>query len=113
MVLPGFGGLKCTIYRRDPIAPHAVELLGTDGTRQWASGAWASSTYADRGSKPLNISGTRRLGRSGPAVATDADAVMIEQEAADKMEFERLTQAMEFKKKQDAVDGAVPRPSGE
>jgi len=38
---------------------------------------------------------------------------MIEQEAADKMEFERLTQAMEFKKKQDAVDGAVPRPSGE
>lgn len=91
----------------------AVELVGADGTRQWASGAWASSTYADRVSAPLNISSTRRLGRSGPAVATDAGALMIEQEAADRMELERLTRSIELKKKQDAVDGAVPRPSGE
>ena len=91
----------------------AVELVGADGTRQWASGAWASSTYADRVSAPLNISSTRRLDRSGPAVATDAGAVMIEQEAADRMELERLTRSLELKKKQDAVDGAVPRPSGE
>ena len=26
----------------------AVELIGSDGSRQWASAAWASSTYADR-----------------------------------------------------------------
>lgn len=91
----------------------AVELVGADGTRQWASGAWASSTYADRVSAPLNISNTRRLDRPGPAVAPDAGALMIEQEAADRMELERLTRAIELRKKQDAVDGAVPRPSGE
>jgi hypothetical protein len=38
---------------------------------------------------------------------------MIEQEAADRMELERQTRSLELKKKQDAVDGAVPRPSGE
>jgi hypothetical protein len=91
----------------------AVELVGTDGTRQWASGAWASSTYADRVSGPLNISSPRRLDRPGPVVATDAGAVMIEQEAADRMELERQTRSIELKKKQDAVNGAVPRPSGE
>jgi hypothetical protein len=46
-------------------------------------------------------------------VAPDAGAVMIEQEAADRMELERQTRLIEFWKKQDAVDGAVPRPSGE
>ena len=91
----------------------AVELVGTDGTRQWASGAWASSTYADRGSTPLNVQSTRRLGRSGLVVAPDAGAVIIEQEAAARKELERQTRLIEFWKKQDAVDGAVPRPSGE
>ena len=91
----------------------AVELVGTDGTRQWASGAWASSTYADRGGAPLNVQSTRRLDRPGPVVAPDAGALMIEQEAAARKELERQTRLIEFWKKQDAVDGAVPRPSGE
>lgn len=93
----------------------AVELVGTDGTRQWASGAWASSTYADRGSPPLNISSTRRLGRSGLVVAPDAGAVIIEQEAADRMELERQTRSVELKRKQDemSVDLFVPGQPGE
>ncbi len=91
----------------------AVELVGADGTRQWASGAWASSTYADRVSAPLNISSTRRLGRPGPVVAPDAGVLMVEQEAAGRMELERQTRSLELRMKQDAVDGAVPRPSAE
>lgn len=91
----------------------AVELVGTDGTRQWASGAWASSTYADRGSKTLHFMNTRRLDQIGPDVAPDAAAVMIQQAEAARMELDRQTRLLELKKKQDAVDGAVPRPSGE
>lgn len=93
----------------------AVELVGTDGTRQWASGAWASSTYADRGSLPLNISSTRRVGRSEPVVAPDAGVVIIEQEAADRMEVERLTRSIDLKRKRDgmSVDLFVPGQPGE
>jgi hypothetical protein len=59
--------------------------------------------------------GTRRTGRSGPAVAPDAGTVVIEQEAAARMEHERQTRLLELRKKQDDmdVDLFVPGQSGE
>jgi hypothetical protein len=56
---------------------------------------------------------TRRLDQIGPDVAPDAAAVMIQQAEAARMELDGQTRLLELKKKQDAVDGAVPRPSGE
>lgn len=88
----------------------AVELVGTDGTRQWASGAWASSTYADRG---RGVIGTRKLGRPAPALGIEADERSVEADMNAAKELEFRVRAAELKKRQDAVDGAVPRPSGE
>lgn len=88
----------------------AVELVGTDGTRQWASGAWASSTYADRGGQSL---GGRKLGQPEPAIGTEADLKAIEANVEAERELVREIHLLEAKKKQDDADRAVPRPSGE
>jgi hypothetical protein len=86
----------------------AVELVGTDGTRQWASGAWASSTYADRGVQNLGI---RKLGRPEPAITTEANQKASEVDA--EQELVRQIHVLESRKKLDALDGAGRRPSGE
>lgn len=88
----------------------AVELLGTDGTRQWASGAWASSTYADRGRQNLGI---QKLARPEPPIGAEADLKALEAEAEARKEQVVQMRLLELKRKQDAVDRAVPRPSGE
>lgn len=87
----------------------AVELVGTDGTRQWASGAWASSTYADRGGQSL---GGRKLGQPEPAIGTEADLKAIEANVEAERELVREIHLLEARKKQDDADRAVPRPSG-
>ncbi len=88
----------------------AVELLGTDGTRQWASGAWASSTYADRGRQNPGI---RPLGRPEPAIGFEAYQSAIDAEAEAQKELVRQIHLLELRKKQDAdLDGAALRPSG-
>ncbi len=90
----------------------AVELVGTDGTRQWASGAWASSTYADRGSRVLS---TRRLDRSAKPISVEGNAVRIQTEADATKELELQIRSLELRRKQDDIDlgGARLRPSGE
>lgn len=90
----------------------AVELVGTDGTRQWASGAWASSTYADadRGGKNL---GVRTLGRSEPAIGFEAYQSAVAAEAEAQKELVREKHLLELRKKADAMDGFGLRPSGE
>ncbi len=90
----------------------AVELVGTDGTRQWASGAWASSTYADRGSRVLS---TQRLDRPAKPISVEADERIIQADAEAAKELELHIRAAELKKMQDEINlgGAKPRPSGD
>lgn len=57
---PGFMSQFITIYLDTARVPSwneidAVELVGRDGSRQWASSAAASSTYADRVSSFLAV----------------------------------------------------------
>ena len=68
-VPPGITAQSIRVYLDTAKVPgwneiDAVELIGRDGTRQWAKSATASSTYAQRGSGVTAVgSGTGLLSR--------------------------------------------------
>lgn len=68
-VPPGFVASSVRIHLDTAKVPgwneiDAVELIGRDGSRQWASGASASSTYAARGRSVVDFGGDESLRRS-------------------------------------------------